>query len=162
MFIASVYSMKYLSWRGTRISLVYCVEINSLIYTNETSHSLYQYRNHTTCTHSPSPAHPPVPHQSLVSSAAPVTSSMVLLPAPAHPEAQEAAPWRAVTVGEGLAPWEVVTVPSEVGKVPWLVGVMVVFLPEEVMAAWAQVQVLVERPDGIVLLLSLNCKNSFD
>ena len=83
---------------------------------------------------------------------------MELLPAPAHPEAREAAPWRAVTAGEGLAPWEVVTVllgvarvPSEVGKVPWLVGVMVVVLLVEVMAAWAQVQVLVERPEGFVL-----------
>ena len=67
---------------------------------------------------------------------------MVLLPAPARPEAQEAAPWRAATAGEGSAPWEVVTVllgvarvPSEVGKVPWLVGVMVVVLLEVVMAA---------------------------
>ena len=86
---------------------------------------------------------------------------MELLSAPAHPEAQEAAPWRAATAGEGSAPWEVVRVllgvvrvPSEVGKVPWLVGVMVVFLLEEVMAAWAQVQVLVEQQEGIVLLLS--------
>ena len=45
----------------------------------------------------------------------------------------------------------VARVPSEVGKVPWLVGVMVVVLLVEVMAAWAQVQVLVERPEGFVL-----------
>ena len=86
---------------------------------------------------------------------------MVLLPPLAHPEAQGAALWRAVTEGEGSAPWEVVMVllgvarvPSEGVRVPWLVGVKVVFLPEEVMAAWAQVQVLVEQQEGIVLLLS--------
>ena len=83
-----------------------------------------------------------------------MTSSTALLPAPAHPEAQEAAPWRAVTEEEGSAPGEVVTVLLGVVTVPWLVGVMVVFLLVEVMAAWAQVQVLVEQQEGIVLLLS--------